>query len=226
MKLNTTEKFLLIAQHPTKGKFIISDTHINYGISGSLLIEMSLDNRIIIEENKLILKSHKSSKDPIVSEISAIIKNSKKPRKIKYWVSKLENKSRKYKWIFLNKLEKDRLMRIEKKKFLGLFSYRRCYLIERKTRDDMIKQLKDGVLYKKELSSENIVLLGLIQATGMHKIFTSDKRELKSIKKKLKAILKDAPIAGAVDKTLKEMQAAIIGAMAVSIATTTVATSS
>ncbi len=225
MNLNTTEKFLLIAQHPTKGKFIISDTHINYGIVGALLIEMTLDNKIIIEENKLILKSHKSSKDPIVSEISKIIKNSKKPRKIKYWVSKLENKSRKYKWIFLNKLEKDRLIRIEKKKFLRLFSYRRCYLIERKTRDDMIKQLKEGVLYKKELCNENIVLLGLIQATGMHKIFTSDRRELKAIKKKLKVILKDAPIAGAVDKTLKEMQAAIIGAMAVSIAATTVATS-
>ncbi len=63
MNLNTAEKFLLIAQHPVKGRFTISDVQINYGIIGALLLEMSLENRIAIEENILILKNEKSSEN-------------------------------------------------------------------------------------------------------------------------------------------------------------------
>ncbi len=223
MEIRLTEKFLLIAQNPEKGRFLINSIQLNYGIIGAILMEMTFDNRISIEKDKLLLKSFKNSKDPVISEITSTIKKSDKPRKLKYWVSRLEKRARKYKWIFLEKMQKERLVRIEQKKFLGFISYRQCYLINKKIRDDISKQLKEAILYKKDLNNENIVLLGLVEACGMHKTIASDRQELKVIKKKLKVILKEEPIAQAVGKTIAEMQAAITGVLAASIASSTAA---
>lgn len=220
MRLNTLNKFLLIAQHPSKGRFLISDTHINYGIIGAALLEMSLDKQIKIEEDKLIIIKKEESDKPIISEILMEIRNSKKPRKIKYWLTKLARKSRKFKWIILTDLEKDKLLRIENRKFLGLIPYRKSYLIDGTTRENLIRQLRSNVLFRHDLNEDSILMLGLVEACKMHKILTSDREELKKLKKELKEIIKESPIADTVDKTIKQVQAAIIGAIVASTVVT------
>jgi hypothetical protein len=55
MKFNTLTKFLLIAHHPEKGRFLISETHIKFGLIGAALLELSLAEQIKIEDNKLVL---------------------------------------------------------------------------------------------------------------------------------------------------------------------------
>lgn len=216
MNLNTAEKFLLIAQHPVKGRFTISDVQINYGIIGALLLEMSLENRIAIEENILILKNDKSSENTIISEIVMIIRTSQRQRKVRFWIGKLERKSLIYKRKIMDGMEAKGLIRIEHRKFLGLIPYRKYYLTDSRTRDSLIRQLRECVLFRRELINENIVILGLIEACRMHNIISSDREELKTIRKELKLIIKESPIAEAIDKTIKEVQAAIIAAVAVS----------
>lgn len=223
MKLNTLSKFLLLAHHPEKGGFLISDAHINYGIIGAALLEMSLDGQINIEKNKLILLKEANSDNSIISEILKEIKSSKKTRKIKYWITKLARKSRKFKWAILSDLEKNKLLKIEDRKFIGLISYKKSYLVESNTRNDLIIQLKKDALSGGDLSNETILVLGLIEACKMHKIITSDKVELKKLKQELKEIIKESPIADTVDKTIKQVQAAIIGAI---IASTVAASAS
>lgn len=221
MELTIIEKFLLIAQHPEKGRFIIPDMQLNHGIIGALLLEMSLVEMIDIEKDKLILKNYKKSNDPLIKEISSIIKDSKKPRKVKYWITRFARKSRKFKWTILDDLVKKRLIRIENKKFLGLIPYRKNYLAESKTRNSLIQELKKSILSRREISNENIVVLGLVEACKMHKAITSDKIELKRIKKELKEVIKESPIASTLDKTIKEVQAAIMVVIFASAAVTT-----
>ena len=218
MKLSTVENFLLIAHHPNKGRFVVSEMNINYGIIGAILLEMSLEDKVIIENDSLILKNSRSTGNQIVSEISIMISSSKKPRKIKYWITKLSSKSRKYKWIILNELSGKNFMRIENKTFLGFIRYKRSYLIDNRTRDNLIQQLRNNILFQQELSNENVVLLGLIEACKMHNIIASNKDELKAIRKKLKQIIKESPIADSVDKTIKQVQGAILGAIIASTA--------
>lgn len=221
MKLTIVEKFMLIAQHPEKGRFIIPEIQLHHGIIGAMLIEMSFNEMINIEKDRLRLKNYKKSNDPIINEIALKIRKSKKPRRIKYWITTLAGKSRKYKWVILNGLVKNKLIRIENRKFLGLIPYRKHYLTESKTRNNLIQELKKSVLSRREISDENIVVLGLIEACKMHKVLTTDKSELKRIKKELKQIIKESPIAGTVDKTIKEVQAAIMVAMVASTVATT-----
>jgi len=182
---------------------------------------MSLDNRIGIEEKRLILKNVKRDDNPIISEISTIIGKSEKHRKIKYWVDRLTRKSNIYKRSLQDGLERKGLVRIEHHKFLGLIPYRKCYIIDSKMRDSLIRLLRECILFHKELNNENTVLLGLIEACRMHKILSSDREELKTIRKELKAIIKESPIAETVGETIKQVQIAIIS----SVAAATIATS-
>lgn len=225
MKLNTLSKFLLIAHHPNKGRFLISDIHINYGIIGAALLEISLTGEIKIEEGQLILIKDKESDDPIISEILMEIRNSKKPRNIRFWMTKLTRKSRKYKWQILTDLERKKIIRIEKKKFLKLIPYKKSYLIDKKTRENLIDELRNIALVGNDLNEEDILVLSLVEACKMYKIITSNKEELKKLKIELKEVVKESAVNEIVDETTKQIQAVIIGGIIAATTATTVSSS-
>lgn len=217
-ELNIVQQFMLLAHQPNKGGYIISGIYINYGIIGALLLDMSMEGGIIIENDRLVLKGNSWERDSLKSEISMVIGSARSPKKIKYWLSKLARKSRKYKWVVLNELKKARLLRIEDKKFLGLIPYRVSYLVDQKNRNRLIDQLRNDILSNRELSSEKVVVLGLIEACKMHKVLTSNKDELKKVRKQVKEIIKKSPIASSLDQTIKQVQVAIFASIAASTA--------
>jgi len=109
-------------------------------------------------------------------------------------------------------LVKKGVLRQERKNFLGLIPYTSNYIRDRRTREKLIRHFKMAVLHPSstEVTGEDLALLGLIEASKMHKTLSSDKDELKRIKKELKQVIEKSPIAGIVDKTIKEVQAAIM----------------
>jgi hypothetical protein len=223
MNFSTLEKFLLIAHHPDKGRFIISSIQMDYGIIGSILMDMSLDDRIALENNKVILKKGAVSGNQILSEVISMISSSGKSHSIKHWITKLARRSGKYKWVALAELAGKKVIQTENRKFLGIIPYRKSYLLDSYNRNKMIQQLKYNVLSHKELSNETLAILGMIEACKMHKIISSEKDELKKIKKELKEIIKESPVASMVDQTIRQVQAAIFGAIAASTVTATAA---
>jgi golgi phosphoprotein 3 len=218
MELSITERFLVIAHQPEKGGFIISQIFLEYGLAGAILLEMSLQDIVSVEDDMLILKKNAKPGSQIISDISSMISRSEKPRKADYWIRKIAEKSRTFRWTVLEELADKRVISIENKKFLGLIPYRRSYLADRDIRYTMIQHLKNNILFHKELSNETVSVLGLIEACKMHKIITDDRDELKAVKKELKIIIKESPIAEKIDKTIKQVQAAVIAAVVASTA--------
>lgn len=223
MELTTAEKFLLLAQHPHKGRLLISDIHIQYGIVGALLLDLSIGNKITIKGDKLLVHNIDEISDPMLIEIITAINQSPKPRRIRFWVNKFSRKSKKFKSLIFDEMERKRLIRVEYKKFLGIFPYKKTFLLDARKRLDLTKKLHNTILHERKLDEENLGILGLVEACKMHKIIASDRQELKDLRKNLKLFLKDSPIAKVVDNTIKQVQAAILGAI---IAASTVATTS
>lgn len=223
MELTTIERFLLITHHPEKGRFVIPPMHVSYGIIGAVLLDLSLKKQLVIEDGRLVINYNKEEhNDPIITDVLNLILLSKKVRKINYWITKLSARSRKYKWIGLEQLEEKKFLRIENKKFLGLFPYRDCYLVEKELRLELIKDLKEKILYRQKLSEEDISILGLVEACKIYRVFTRDRVELKELKKRMKELKKENEIADTVSKTVMEVQSAIIsGILAATIVTTT-----
>lgn len=223
MELNTPEKFLLLAKHPEKYWFKVPELQLKYGMIGACLLELSLQNILDVQNNHFVIKNKSELKDseyPGFERISELIKNSNKERKPKYWIQKISRKSRLYKWEFLNGLEKKKLIRIEHKTFLWI-PYRRCYLLDSRTRNKLIEHLREIVLYKKKKSEEDLAILGMVEACKMHKIIAKDRHERRTMRKELKTILKDSPISQTVENTIRQVQAAITIAIVASTVATT-----
>ena len=218
MSLNTAEKFLILAHHPEKGRFIVRGVQLSYGLVGALLLDMSLENIVSVQDNRLIYRSSGIGKDEVISELSAVIRQSEKAKKVGTWIGRFARKSRRYRWAILSQLADKRVIRIEDKKFLGLIPYKKTYIIDNSIRAELIRTARNNLLFHKDLTDENVVVLGLIEACRMHRILSTDREELKKIRKDLKEIIKASPIAGVLSETIKQVQAAVIAAVIASSA--------
>ncbi len=220
MELNTPEKFLLLAKHPEKYWYKIPHLPLNYGIIGACLLDLSLKEILDIKDDRFIIINKSkldNSESPWVKRISDLIENSRKARKPRYWIQKFARKSKMYKWEIFLGLEKKRLIRIEHKSFLWI-PFRRCYLVDSRTRNKLIEHLREIVLYKKKKSEEDVSILGMVEACKMYKLIAKDRHERKTMRKELKIILKDSPISATVESTIRQTQIAISMAIAASTA--------
>lgn len=223
LNLNTQERFLVLAQHPEKGRFVISDIQLNFGIIGAILLDLTVNDEIKIENDILTTTGKSGSTNKNNHEVLSIISSSTKQRKVKTWLSKLARKSRYFKWEIIKNLETMNIIKVEQKRFLGLIPYRRCYLTDKQFRGELLNNLRNQVLFKTDFIPADLVLLGLVEACQMHKHLAKDRQELKTIKEKLKKIIKDNPIASGVSETIRQVQAAVITGV---VAATTAATTS
>jgi hypothetical protein len=121
----------------------------------------------------------------------------------------------------LEGLAKKRIILLERHKFLGIIPYRKYILLTHDLRSNLISQIRNGILYRKDIDNDIFAILGLVEACQMHTIISPDRDERKRLKKELKNLIKESPIASAVDQTIKQVQVAIIASVtAASVAAT------
>jgi hypothetical protein len=214
--LSISEKLLIIAHHPDKSRFRIPEMHLKYGLTGALLLELSLEDRLILENNKAVLNDMGTPIDPVLKEFSERIGASVHPRNIRFWIRRFAQKSGRYKWQRLHEMEKKRVVRIEHRKFLGLIPFKKSYLINKKLQYDLIRETKASVLQQGELNNEQLVILGLVKACRMTRMISKERSERRMINDRLNKIMKESPIPAGVDQAIRQVQAAIIGAVAAS----------
>ncbi len=221
--VNTTvEKFLILIQHPDKCRFIVSEQIKNAGLIGSILLDLANSNNIEIDNGKLLIKSKNTDLSKSHFMILEQIDKSSRIRKIKTWINKFSRKSRKIQKEILLVLESKGVIKIHQKSFLGI-KYYNTQLIDVSVRDSIINEIRDIIFNNSTISKDNALILGLIEACKMHKVIAKDKNEIKICKRELANIIKSDLISQGVDKVIKEMQVAIIGAVVAStIAASTV----
>ena len=212
---NTAEKFLLLIQHPTKSKFLVAEHIKNAGLIGSILLDLANEKRIEIESGKLMLKSTNTKLSPAHAIVLRQIESAQKSRKVKTWIMRFSRKIKKYQIELLLELEREKVVKIEYEKFL-FFKYYRTRLVNCKIREQLIDEIRERLLNFKQFSSEDALILGLIKACNMYKIVCKNKQEIKICKNRINEIIKSNSIALGVDEVIKEMQAAIFGAVVTS----------
>jgi hypothetical protein len=219
--LSTSEKFLLIAHHPDRGRFMIPKAYLQYGIAGAILLDLTIEDRIETDGTKLSLKRARASTDQVLNDVIALMSQSPKSRKAEYWIGKLGRRYNKYLLQILRGLAGKRIVHIEDKKFLGLIPYKKSFLLESYTRSNLVRQLKDEIMGYRGVPGDNMALAGMIEACRMHRILTTDRDELKHIKSQLKRMIKENPVADAVTQTVNQVQAAVIASITAAVVAST-----
>lgn len=216
--LNTSEKFLLIAHHPEKGRLVVSRQFFRYGLAGAILLDLLLDGRLGMENGRIIPRPGNTPSDPVKSEVIQMITESVRPRRAGYWVRRLAFRYNGYLNQMRAGLAGKRLLKIEESRLLGIIPWRRSFLTESYTRTNLIRQLKNDILVYRGDAGESSALAGLVEACRMRRILSTDREELKMIRSQVKKILKDSPVSDAVAQTIRQVQAAIIASVTASIA--------
>ena len=191
--------------------------YIQYGIPGALLLDLTLDDRIDLKDSRLLLKSARVADKGIMGDLATMISGTAVPKKTGFWIRKLARHYNKYLKQILSDLEHKRLVRLEDRKFLGLIPYQKSYLIESYTRSNLIRQLKGSIMVTRDPAGDNMALAGLVEACRMHRLLTTDREELRTIKTQMKKTVKESPVTDAVGKTIREVQAAIMASVTAAI---------
>lgn len=101
---------------------------------------------------------------------------------------------------------------IEHKNFLGI-KYYRTHLKNQNIREIIIKEIRDTVFHDVPPNKENSLILGIVAACKIHKVVCANRSEIKDSRRKLKEIMKSDAIAQSVDQVIREMHAAVMGAI-------------
>jgi hypothetical protein len=222
MKLNISEHFLILALHPEKPHFIVTQPALNAGFIGSVFLDLSVTQQIEMQDATIAVTSQKQPASGIEGKILKAISESQKPRKARRWIAKFSQKARRYRLEVMKDLEKKGYVKIEHRSFLFI-PYHRFRLINKPYRLQLAMDLRNAIIQGKTDDPRKAALLGLVKACKMQKTLSTDRNDLAVIKKKLKAMEEKEPISEGVDKVIREMQAAIVGAV---VASSVAATSS
>lgn len=218
--LSLAEKFLLLAMHPEKTRYLVGDQALIAGLTGAILLDLTLEGKLEIQNNLLHAISNKSEVSKTHNKFLNIIYNFPKKRKIRTWIQRLTNKSQSNRKYLLQDLKVKGFVKIRHKRFLFI-PYIKASLIRKSERSKMISEIREILIYSKKPSAEMAPLLGLVAAGRMFRVIAKNRKEIKDFRKKLKEIMKSDLIASGVNQVISEMQAAVTAAV---LASTMVAT--
>lgn len=220
------EDLLLLGLNGEKGSIYSSSSMaLPYGLAGSLLVELTMKNRLTMQKKKIIVNDESDVEDEILNEAFTLIKQSRKSRDAKYWVNYLNRKMNKLQDRLFERLVNKNVVTKEQRHFLWIFQFQYYPLIDRRKKDLLKRQIREAVFsYTNNGEERELILSNLVYACELIKhVFPKD--EQKEAKKRLKLLAKNEAYGSAVSESVQAVQvalmASIIAATAVTAATTT-----
>ena len=221
--LNLLEELLLLALDDEKGKIISSSsTALPYGLTGAILLEFSLAEKILVENKKLIVTDNSSTGNVILDKALNILGDAPKQKSVKYWVSKLNSKMKSLKKDILSQLIEKGILSETENKILWVIPTKRYPTNNPEPENQVRKRVKSIVLDSQLGDERSKLLISLIHSCNLIKeIFLKDERKV--AKKRIKEMVKNEKVGKAVSDTVNDaVMAAVMGAVIAS----TVASSS
>jgi len=212
MDSSVAELYVILALNPEKGRISISDIYFRYSLTGALIMEYLESGEIAIE-NKRVVPSFIKNGEKVHDLFAERIMKSSKNKRLSFWISRLANKSRIIFREIIYSLEKERILRIEQKKFLNIFPYKRYWFTDNSVRIHLIELLRGILLYNRQPGKKDIMLLGLVEASNAYKLLSYEKGESKLLRQKNTKLLKGDIISAEISQTIREVQAAIVASI-------------
>ncbi|NLV35186.1 MAG: GPP34 family phosphoprotein [Clostridiaceae bacterium] len=184
------DTFMFAAINKEKGSMLSTFQYLLFGASAIAALELIDKGKLSFDGKFVSLTSTSSEADPILDEICSLLKRKKSPCRLRTLISYAPYQVKRFNTRLMEKLEDDGLIRIEQRRFLGLFPYSR-YLISRiNQHDKLIKELKEVVLKNnRQVEREKAFLVALLYELHIFRRYFSNE-ELNALKETFKQIKK------------------------------------
>src|SRR5690625_554695 len=126
-----SEQLLLLALNNKKGTvFMSASSALNYGLAGGLLVELTLMNRLMLQNKKVIVNDESPVEDELLNQIFQLIKTESKSRSAKYWVNSLDRRVGQIRNRLFDRLVNKRIVDKEPHHFLWVIRYNHYPLMD------------------------------------------------------------------------------------------------
>lgn len=221
--LNLADKLLLLALDDDKGTFTAQPFALTYGMAGSILLELSLQEHIKIVDKKVVANTMSRINDSLLDKYLDVIRNSKKERSLKYWVQKLGSKQRSIKNGILDKLIASGILVKKEKKVLWVFNNDVFPTVNSKPENSLRNQLYNVIEGNKTSDLDELMLISLIDTCNLNRTVYGKERA-KACKANIKKVISDAKNSQIINATVKEVHDIILAMLVVVISSSIVAT--
>lgn len=226
MKPTLPESILLLALDDDNGHVVsCSSTALPFAIAGAVLFDLCEKGQVEIRKDKVVDWPRSTVGDPVLDLAVARFKDKAKPgkyKKVSYWIHQIARDQKETRNLIQSGLIRLGSIREEERKALWVIPYRRYPTDDSSVENRLRKELHDAVLGRKEMTTDDAVLLSLIGAAKLEKeVF--DPATVKEAKKVIKKIMDGEVIGAAISDIVKSIQAAVVVSV---IVASTAATSS
>ncbi len=179
--LTLFEELFLLAFHTEKGAIIRSVRGpLAYGLSGAILSELALRDKVRVEENRRIQVADPSlTGDDILDKALSQLQESEHPRKITYWINLLGQKPKRMRARLTKRLVAKGVFTQEETRMGWVVPFGDVPDQRASAKYWIKNRLREVALTQCEPQLHDLALLGLVQACGMQNlVFSRDERKI------------------------------------------------
>lgn len=222
MELNLAEELLLLALDAESGEILLSvSTAIPYGLVGAILMELHLNKKIKIENDKIECLDCTSTGNDIFDEVLGLLKSSHKAESPKYWIRSINSHIDDLVDRLIAVLVHKGVLKKEEKRILWIIP------VDRFPAKDVLPEVHTRILIRSivlenaEPTQRNIALLSLVKSTNMiDELFLKDER--KQATNIINEYIENESIGKAISDINAEVTAIIASSVAGTVATASV----
>lgn len=205
--LTLPEKIYLLSIHPQKGGIIASVfNNLNYLVSGAVLLDLYVGNKIRFEGKKVVLIDKKYS-DPLQKLSIEKIEKAVEPRNVSRWVYHFSWSYRSVKKLIIQSLVSKRLIRVEQKQFL-FFRWKKIYLVDRMRVAKMVDEIENWIFRGADDESKRC-LLSLLPQSGLFSRLFPRREKRKPAREQLKQMGVENVVSKSVVRAIRAKQVAV-----------------
>ena len=206
--LRFAEEIILLLLDDSGGRFArIPTWSLNYALAGGVLMDLSLENRIDTDLEKLVLLDSApvgdSLLDPTLTDIAA-----GEERDARYWVEHVADRAEAIHYEALSRLVSLGILERREDRFLWVFRSRRYPVIDGKAEREVKLRIM-GVLFSDEIPDpRDVVTICLADACGIFKSLLS-RQELEKAAARIEQVRKLDLIGQAMAQAIRDIELSI-----------------
>lgn len=211
--LTFAEEILLLALDDNSGALKELPTlSLPYALSGAVLMDLALANRIDTDLKTLSLVDSTPTGDAALDLVLSKIAAEKEPKKIEYWLEVAANESHHIKEHALQQLMAKNVLKREEHRILWVFATRRYKSLDDQEQKEVKSRLRELVLGSDLPDARDIVLLSLLRSCNLLGEFLSEE-EIEGHRDRIENLSKMDLIGQAVARSITEIQNSIMTSM-------------
>lgn len=213
MEFPISENLFILSMKPDKGGFYNGRGHLRLPFTGAIFLDFYNNGELRLEDKKVIHEC-KTTGSTLHDSVAEILKSPKNFKRVSYWIRRL---SMKFQFMFRetgSSLEKEMVVRVENRRFLGIIPWRQYYLKNKKIRMDLVEQLRAVLLHQREPEKDKIMLIAMVKDASLLRVISRDRHERKKMRARIKEITSDDEVVHSVTQAIRHIRASAAAAHA------------